>query len=338
MYANELSTAMIEDKRRSMRTSAIIHAILILLALLPFLRPDIPPKPYEQAILVEFDPPQEVGGSSEGSQQSGPKMREEAAAAEASEDMVEEPVEETRETKVKPVETTPSPPVLTSKTEPPVIKQTKVRKVDIKTPPKPTETIPQQTKVEEVPTPKKDPVLKPSKTKKVVIKIDIPSPKKGKGKTGGSSTTKSESTGNGQGKANEGGAGEGGTGSSKTGDGKNDGNGSGNEGQGDGKSGDGKGSGNGDGEGDGILRRTLLKTPDMTGIIKESGKLYFDVCVNRTGRVTFAEFNREYSTIKDMDVIRKALSYTKDYVFERDADAPTRECGRVGVIFILEDQ
>ncbi len=329
MYAQELSATMIEDKRRSMRTSAIIHAIIILLAILPFLKPPMPPKPFQQAILVEF----EKGGNSEGSKQEGAKTAEEAAASEASEENVEEVTEEeVRDIpEVKPVETTPSPSVLTSKVEPPVITQTKVRKVEVKTSPKPTNTIPQQTKIEEVPTPKKEKVvLKPSKTRKIKVIVQRPSPKKGKGKSGGKSSrpTKDSGNGSGKGKANDGGKGDSGNGSSSSGSGQDDGNGTGDKGDGDSDSGNGKGKGEGDDVGDGILTRTLIKYPDFTGIIKESGTIAVNLCADRSGRVTFVEFNREYSTITDMAVIRKAVSYAKEYLFEADPTAPPRECGR----------
>lgn len=336
MYANEISATMIEDKRRSMRTSAFIHALIILLAILPFLKSPQPPKPYQQAILVEF----EKGGSSEGSKSAAANENEAAAASEASaSETVEEVAEEPeRVTEVKPVESTPSPSVLTSKIEPPVIKQTKVRKVEVKTTPKPTSTIPQQTKVEEVPTPTQKVVLKPSKTKKVVVKVERPTPKKGKGKGTGSSSasTKSNGSGSGDGKASSGGNGTGGSGSSSDGDG-NDGNGKGEQGDGDGSKGNGEGNGEGDDVGDGILTRTLIKYPDFGEIIKESGTISVNLCADRAGKVTFVEFNKAHSTIKDMDVIRQAVSYAKDYLFEPDPTAPERECGRATFKITIEE-
>ena len=338
MYANELSAKMIEDKRRSMRTSAFIHALIILLALLPFLKSPMPPKPYQQAILVEFD----MGGSSEGSKQAAPNSPEDAMAS-ATSDNVEEEVteEEARDevSEIKPVESTPSPSVLTSKVEPPVINQTKVRKVDVKTTPKPTNTIPKQTKIEEVPTKKKEVVLKPSKSRKVIVKVERPAVKKGKGSGSGKVDNSSKKTGSGtgKGKATIGGKGSGGDGSSKTGDGNGDGQGAGDKGDGDGTEGNGKGKGQGDGEGDGILTRMLLETPNFDGIIKESGRISINVCVDRNGKVTFVEFNREHSTIRDMDVIKKAVSYAREYLFERDLTAPARECGRVSFTITIED-
>ena len=157
MYVNELSATMLEDRRKSMRTSAIVHAIIILLAILPFLKSPIPPNNFKQAILVEFD----KGGSDEGSKQAAPNI-ESAASEEAApeEEVVREEVPE-----AKPIEAPAPTPVLTSKIEPPVIQETKVRKVEIKVP-EPTTTIPQKQETTTIPTPPKEVDLKPSKVKK----------------------------------------------------------------------------------------------------------------------------------------------------------------------------
>jgi outer membrane biosynthesis protein TonB len=319
MYVQDLSAKMLQDRRKSFRTSAIIHIIIILLAILPFLKSPLQPKDFKQAILVEFKP----GSSSEGSQQAAPQMNEESSAAAAPEETVEE-----REVKpeTKPIEMSTPPPVLTSKIEPPVVNQTKVRKIEIKTPPKPTENIPQQSDPKPVPTTTKPKVdLKPSKVKKVVIKVERPT-------TPGTGSSSTSGTGSGNGKSDSdatgGGAGTGGAGNSKTGNGKDDGLGQGDKGSGKSDAGDGSdGSGDGTGEGDGILMRKIIDYPDLSGIIKESGKLAFNVCVNRQGKVSFIEYNEANSTIIDRDVIRGTMRQANEYLFEADATAPERECG-----------
>lgn len=333
MYASELSTAMAEDRRKSMRTSAIIHIILILLALLPFLRQPEAPRPFEQAVLVDFG-----GSSSEGAQKSAAAKAENdspdsspSSEEAVTEEAVEEEVVREEVAEVKPVETKPTTPVLTSEIEPPVIKQTKVQKVEVKTTPQPTETLPTTTEVKDVPKPTtQSTVLKPSKVKKVVVKIERPTSKAGSG-SGGSGTTKGTKSG----------GGSGGDGAADTGKGSGDGSGTGKtgSGQGDkGEGGSGKGSGNGEGDdiGDGILTRELIRTPDLTELVQESGKISFNICVDRTGKVVSAEFNKKYSTIKDMETIRKALRMTKDYVFEVDKGASERECGRTTIVFKVE--
>ncbi len=318
MYVNDLTVKMLEDKRKSMRTSAIVHAIIILLAILPFLKSPLQPSEFKQAVLVEF----QRGSSNEGSQKSAPALKEEesSAATEVAEEREVMP-------ETKPIEMSTPPPVLTSKTEPPVIKKSKVRKIEVKTP-QPTETIPQQTGVKTVPTPKKDVILKPSKVKKVVIKIEQP-------------TSSGTGTGSGKGKADsksqDGGNGEGGDGTATSGDGADDGKGKGDKGEGNSDKGDGaEGKGEGDFEGDGILSRRIISNPDLNDIVSESGKMSFNVCVDQSGHVTMVEYNKKHSTIRDKEVIGRTINRAREYMFEVDPTAPTRECGRMTFIIDIK--
>lgn len=316
----EYEKAVKKDKRKSMRTSIIIHIILILLALLPFMVTQDPPRPKQKAVLVEFD----MGGSQAGAQSSAAAPTDEAntESSDMESESESEPEPEPKP-EVKPVEVKPTTPILTSDVEKPKIQQTKVKKVDIKVP-ETTPTIPQPQDVKEIPTKTSEPVIKPSKTRKVTIKIERPSTNKGSGRGTGTGTA---STGGTKGGAQAGGDGGSGTGSS--GDGQNDGSGKGDSGTGTGKSGDGKGSGEGDGIGDGVLSRPILSYPDLSDIITESGRLTFNVCVDRNGRVTDIEYNKEYSTIRNMESVRKTLEKANQYVFEKDPTAPPRECGRM---------
>ena len=314
MNTNEIQIGAKEDKRRGIRTAIVIHVILIILALLPFFLRSETPSPRTQAVLVEFD----MGGSRSGESSSAAAPKDEASFASA-ESEAEEP---TPKPEVQPVEATPTTPVLTSEVEEPIIKQTKIKKVEIKVP-TPAQSIPQPTDVKNIPTTKSEPVIRPSKVKKVVIKIERPSTKKSTGKGTGKG---SASTGGNTGTASAGG--DGGNGSANSGDGSKDGSGSGDKGSGSGD-GNGSGKGQGDGEGDGVLMRPIVKTPDLSDIIKESGKLSFNVCVDRSGKVTFIEYNEKHSTIRNKETIRKTLAKAGEYVFERDPTARPRECGRM---------
>ena len=288
---------MIEDKRKSMRTSAIIHGLIILLAILPFLKSPLQPKEFKQAILVEF----KTGSSNEGAQMSAPKMENESAAAAAAAEEVE--VEEEREVipETKPIKTTPPPAVLTSKTEPPLVPNSKVRKVEVKVPQAPAETIPQPTEVKDVPAPTKDIVLKPSKVKKVVVKIEQPPRKTGNGSKTGSATGNGKSDS----KSTDSGNGDGGKGTSDSGKGKTDGEGKGDKGTGKADKGNGgKGKGKGMFNGDGILSRPIISNPDLSGIAKESGKISVNICVDRSGNVSDIEYNAKYSTVKNQEMIQ----------------------------------
>lgn len=328
MYtSSELSANMTRDKRKSMRTSAIIHIIIILLCLLPFLKSPFPPKNYNQPILVEF----EQGSSNEGAKRSS------ASADEASSDSApsEEAVEREVKPETKPIERTTPPAVLTSEIEPPLIKTSKVKKVEVKTT-KPTESIPQQAEVKTVPVPPKEEVFKPTKVKKIEITIEQPSTS-GSGSGNNPNSTNSGS-GSGDSDATGDGGGEGGTGSSSDGDGNQDGRGDGNKGDGNSDRGEGSdGRGEGNSIGDGILTRQIIKHPQLNDIIKESGKMSFNVCVDRAGKVTDVEYNKKHSTISDFDVIRKTLSRASEYQFEVDKSAPPKECGRLTFIINIKN-
>ena len=336
MYVNELSAKMLKDRRKSMRTSAIVHIIIILLAILPFLKTPFPPKEFHQAVLVEF----ESGSSNEGTQSSAP-MEQESAAASNEAAAAEEVVEREVVPETKPIKATPPPSVLTSKTEPPLVVKSKVRKVEVNTPQVPAEKIPQKTEMKDVPAPTKtDKIdLKPTKVQKVkvtVVQPDRPS-KTGTGTGSATSNSKDSGSGSGDGKASDGDKGQGGTGSSTTGSGKEDGQGKGDKGTGKSDQGDGAdGQGKGDINGDGILTRRMISNPNFDGIIKESGKMTVNVCVDRYGYVSDAEFNPKYSTIRDPEVIRRTVAKSKEFRFEQDVNAPVRECGRLTFVIKID--
>jgi len=96
-YYTAVSPEEKEDQRRGAITSAIIHSLLILLVLWPFLTPPNPP-PGQAGVLVSFAEPDagEVGGDVP---TSPPVSSTTEPIAEA---VPEEPVEETKPEKVKP--------------------------------------------------------------------------------------------------------------------------------------------------------------------------------------------------------------------------------------------
>ena len=60
--------------------------------------------------------------------------------------------------------------------------------------------------------------------------------------------------------------------------------------------------------------------------------------VNKWYLACFADskFNKEASTIKSMDVIRKAMEVAQQYRFEKDYTAPEKQCGKLSFIFEIE--
>ena len=94
-------------------------------------------------------------------------------------------------------------------------------------------------------------------------------------------------------------------------------------------------SGNGFGEstGEGIFNRKVIFRANVKKITKESGKIVIELCINQQGRVVFAKPDTDASTIKDFDVIRKAVDLTTKYKFEKDYTAPRKQCGKMTYVF-----
>jgi len=113
--------------------------------------------------------------------------------------------------------------------------------------------------------------------------------------------------------------------------------GSGESGAGDAKEGS-SANGNGKGfiEGDGVLSRAVVKYGNTKELAQVNGKLVLKICINRRGIVTFAEWDKEQSTIKDSSIARGALDNVLEYRFEKDKNAPSKECGRLTYIFNVE--
>jgi len=160
------------------------------------------------------------------------------------------------------------------------------------------------------------PVKKPTKATKP-SKPSTPTTKKPT-KSGNGSGTKNTSTkpgGSGTGKTSSGsGAGE-----DKTGN--------------DGASGigtGGTGKGEYDDSGRGIFGRRIIKTPSLGSIMNEkvTGKIVIKMCVNPRGNVIFTDLIRSETTIRDRSLLKKALAVAKNYVYEKDVEAPAEQCGK----------
>jgi len=115
------------------------------------------------------------------------------------------------------------------------------------------------------------------------------------------------------------------------------GNGAADEGAGDAKEGS-AANGNGRGfiEGNGVLTRPVVKYGNTKELAHVNGKLVLKICINKRGVVTFAEWDKEMSTIKDSSIARAALDNVLEYRFEKDRNAPSKECGRLTYIFNVD--
>ncbi|HJW29891.1 MAG TPA: hypothetical protein VJ508_11700, partial [Saprospiraceae bacterium] len=85
--------------------------------------------------------------------------------------------------------------------------------------------------------------------------------------------------------------------------------------------------GGGDGlEGNGIITRKIIHREDITQVAKVSGKVTLNVCIDRPGRVIYAGYDPEKTTITDKDIIKRATILATRYRYEPKYTAPAKEC------------
>ncbi len=107
-------------KKRSMRITVAVHTVILVLALVPFLK-HVPEKPYSQAIVIQFE---SAGSSHQGAKKS-------AQRAKSSEVLTPKKAEVPRAEAVKAL---PTKPVVTSPTDAVSVPEVKEVKVDVPVP------------------------------------------------------------------------------------------------------------------------------------------------------------------------------------------------------------
>ena len=112
----------------------------------------------------------------------------------------------------------------------------------------------------------------------------------------------------------------------------NNGNGTGQHGTKNDKGKQGEGMEGEDFTGTAIFNRKVIYRPDIKKIVKKQGRIAINLCINREGRVILVKYDKENSTIRDTDNIRKTLEATKKYKFERDYTVPKQQCGKLTFI------
>ncbi len=96
--------------------------------------------------------------------------------------------------------------------------------------------------------------------------------------------------------------------------------------------------GGGDGlEGDGIITRRVIYREDISKAAKVNGRITLNICINRQGRVEYAAYDPEKTTITDNEIIKQATHLAIRYRFEEKYSAPKRECGQLTFIFTIEE-
>lgn len=96
--------------------------------------------------------------------------------------------------------------------------------------------------------------------------------------------------------------------------------------------------GGGDGlEGDGIITRKVIYREDITSVAKVNGRIILDICIDREGKVTYAAYDPDKTTITDTELIKQATYLAVRYRFEAKYNAPKKEWGELTFIFRIDE-
>jgi len=87
---------------------------------------------------------------------------------------------------------------------------------------------------------------------------------------------------------------------------------------------------------DGQLDRKLRQRADIGQLAVKPGKVVFEICVDRNGKVIYHKYDLANSTIKDADFVNKAEALAASYVFYPNIAAPERECGKLILVFKIK--
>jgi hypothetical protein len=77
--------------------------------------------------------------------------------------------------------------------------------------------------------------------------------------------------------------------------------------------------------GQGLGKRKILEKPSILILSEEDGIVAVEFCVNENGKVEFAEFNSQKSTISKKSLVSLAIRKSKEFWFEK-SDYP-KQCG-----------
>jgi colicin import membrane protein len=319
-----------EDKNetRGMITSAAVHALILLLFILPIWKLNTEP-PVEAPILIE------MGGGGDDAALGQPDAGKNDAPADAGQQMDDpsqtETVEDPAPTPPKPAEAPKPTPVpksepakSTATTEDPNVAAVKRAKEQAEKD--------RQNQIQEQNRQKQEAEKKQraeadriaqEKAAEEKRKQDEYNKKKGKYGSGLGSGGSGQGSGSG-GKAGNQGI-ENGSPDGKNPLGTSPGSGGG--------TGGGVGTGNGPAVGGGLSGRKV-RSPKITDTSQETGTIMIDVCADSDGNVTSASFARKGSTTQDSDLVKKALAAAKASKF--DKSSADSQCGTLAYTFKLQ--
>lgn len=99
---------------------------------------------------------------------------------------------------------------------------------------------------------------------------------------------------------------------------------------------DGKSMRWGEFSGDGLFNRKVIHRANVARLAVKQGKIVIKLCVDRKGDVVWVKYDRENSSLHNLDFIDRAENTAKEYLFEEDASAPQQQCGQLTFIFKIE--
>jgi hypothetical protein len=95
--------------------------------------------------------------------------------------------------------------------------------------------------------------------------------------------------------------------------------------------------GGGDGlEGDGIITRRVIYRENIASVAKENGRITLNICIDRQGKVVYAGYDPDKTTITDKEIIKQATYLALRYRYETKYNAPLKECGQLTFIFRID--
>lgn len=324
-----------QNKRKGMRISLIIHAIILLLAIF-WVLPDHPEKNIDTqyAVAIAFDHSVSKSNSNKGSSTSG-KTRPKPTEVKK----IETPIKKVEIVKQEPTVPKPKPtPTPTPKPTPPIVSEVLQEEAPIVAvdedivvdEPEPEEYV-EPTPID-IPTTAPE-VSKPSQSAmdNILSKIEEFEIEE-EGEEGiPSDIAESSPDDIGGGPDSDGSPEDTGSGTGDAGDGLADGTEGNDNDDGIGTGGDGEGAY--DGTGDGIFGRKVIKRSRkmVVNATGKTGKLVFKVCINKRGKVIHVELNELLTTVTDNSIIRSGLKAMWEYEYAEDRSAASEQCGKFTV-------
>lgn len=318
-----------EIKKKARRYSILLLLLLLILLLMPWVNGELQTqKKYETVIMVDFE--KEFTKAQASARRSSARKASAAAkpkTEEAPPPKETKPVEETQpKPEVKPVEK----PVVKPKPTPAPIKLPNRKPVLSTTEPEVAlnsylKDISKNAQIKEV----SEEVTEVTEEISEDFMKEISDYFKKNSKK--SSTTGSGSTPNADGgsssSANAGNPSDGGEGDSGSSDSGN----ANTDGQGD--AGD---AGPGTFDGNGLLTRKVIRRANVESIIKNTGKIVINLCVNQDGKVIFSKADKKESTITSRSILKRAEITAAKYRYEKDYTVAERQCGKLSFVVKIE--